>query len=203
MLEDGDIHSRIVAWIKLISLLLSCGLWSSIFLFSKAIDPVNDVLITNVDLKGAERLGATNPIFAGVSKNDDKIKVIAEKTFPVQSNSQRYKGRALDAYIELMSGGLIHIISDFADIRMDRLEATLIENVVITTKSGYRLTTEKLDTQLDNISAESLGPIAGTGPIGKITSSRMFLTYDDATGDANLLFKGNVKVLYKPRIIED
>jgi len=204
MFHYKDFHSHVVTCIKLISFLLAFGLLSSIFLLSKTIEPSRGILGKANDLRNdANGLGATNPITVGTSENDDKFKVYVKNAFPVKSHPQRYIGQDLDANIELISGRKIRVISDFVDFRLDRSAATMIENVIITTDTGYRLTTEKLDTRFDTIFAESYKPVAGTGPIGNFTSNRMLLTYDDVTGDANLLLKGNVKVIYQPHAFEE
>jgi lipopolysaccharide export system protein LptC len=193
-------YSQIISWIKVILILVALGLLFSLFMLSGNIESKKSGLIPHIDLRQrAQEQGVLNPVFAGVTKKEYHIKLRATYAHPVNDDMQHFKAQNVNADIKTPSGRIININSNSADVMQQHFIATLIENVVITTETGYRLTTELLETRFDTIFAESPVPIAGTGPIGDIESDRMVLISDEATGDAQLLFKGDVKVTYKPR----
>lgn len=193
-------YSQIVSWIKVIMILVALGLLSSIFLFSRTVEPKTSVLIQNIDLqRRAQEQGILNPSFAGVTEKDYEINLRATYAHPVDNDMQNFKVQNVNAEIKTSSGNIIYVDADFADVTQKTFNATLIGNVVITIDNGYRLVTELLETRFDAIFAESPGPVAGTGPIGEIESDRMVLISHETTGDAHLLFEGDVKVTYNPR----
>ena len=68
----------------------------------------------------------------------------------------------------------------------------------MTTTTGYEISTDFLRTRLDELYAETPGPVAGTGPPGDLTAGKMLLTTDESTGDAHLIFTQGVKLIYSP-----
>ncbi len=200
----NNLHSRLVAWMKIILPLAALGLLSTLFLLSRTIDPRTSVPVTAIDIEQrAREQGATSPVFAGVTENDDRIEMRAARARPIEGDMQHLLADDVDADIRPPEGGLIRVVADSADVRQKDFTATLLDNVVITTDSGYRMTTEILETRFDTIFAESPVPVRGTGPVGDIDADRMVLISDDDTGDAHLLFTGNVKVIYEPESTGD
>jgi len=195
----NNLHSRLVAWMKIILPLAALGLLSTLFLLSRTIDPSKSVPVTAIDIEQrAREQGATSPVFAGVTENDDLIEMRATKARPIEGDMQHLLADDVDADIKPPDGGLINVIADSGDVRQREFTATLVDNVVVTTDRGYRMTTEILETRFDTIFAESPVPVQGTGPLGDIEANRMVLISDDETGDAHLLFTGEVKVIYQP-----
>ena len=189
---------------KIILPLAALGLLSTLFLLSRTIDPSKSIPVADIDIeKRAREQGATAPVFAGVTENQDLIEMRAKVARPVDGNLQHLLADNVDGDITLVDGGVIFVVADSADVRQKGFIATLLDNVVITTDSGYRMTTEILQTRFDTIFAESPVPVRGTGPVGDIASDRMVLISDDETGDAHFLFTGNVKVIYEPGNTED
>jgi lipopolysaccharide export system protein LptC len=185
---------------KVILILVALGLLSSIFILSTTVESKTSVPTSHLDLRQrVQEKGVLNPHFAGVSKNEYEINLRATYAHPINGEMQKFKAQNVNADIKTPSGRIIYIASDSADVTQHNFIANLIDNVVINTDNGYRLTTEILETRFDTIFAKSPVPVAGAGPIGDIESNRMLLISHETTGDAHLLFEGDVKVIYKPR----
>src|SRR6056297_307526 len=200
MARQGNLHSQLVAWLKIILPLAALGLLSTLFLLSRSIDTNNAIPFSDIDIeKRAREQGASNPAFAGVTDSGDQVIVNARIAWPDLSNPERILAEAVDAQLLLTTGEVIDITSDSAEVLQQEYIATLIGNVVVTTSTGYRMTTETLESRFDKLHAESLAPVSGTGPPGKLDAARMLLTSDPDTGDAHLLFTGGVKLLYQPQ----
>lgn len=195
-----DLHSQLVAWMKIILPLASLGLLSTLFLISTNVDPTKTVPITQIDLEQrAQDLGATKPAFAGMTTGGDQIMVQAQRARPDREDTNRILANEVTAQLLLTSGSVIDISSDHADVHQSKLTATLDGNVDVITTTGYKIDTDRLFTRLDQLHAETPGPVEATGPPGDLTAGRMLLTSDEQTGMAHLLFTDGVKLIYTPR----
>lgn len=204
MARQGNLHSRLVAWLKILLPLAALGLLSTLFLLSRSIDTTNAIPISDIDLEErAQQQGASNASFAGMTDSGDQVIVNAQTAWPDVTDPNRILAQGVVSRVEMPSGDVIDITSDAAEVLQRDYIATLIGDVVIVTSSGYRMITEKLESRFDTLYAESLAPVSGTGPPGKLDAARMRLTSDPETGDAHLLFTGGVKLLYQPQNAEE
>ena len=105
----------------------------------------------------------------------------------------------MSARIDLLRGAQINITSVIGTVDDIQGVAILEGDVVLTSSTGYRVTTEMLTTSMREIAAESDGPISGNGPPGKLDAGKMTLSSDSQTGDVHLLFTNGVKLIYDPR----
>lgn len=199
MISANNRYTLIIGWLKIILPLISLGLLSSLFIFSRSIDSGRPVQVIDTGLQErAQSRGVSDPIFAGLTDKKEQIQIQAKYAHPLDADMQHFNAQNVDAEIKPLAGGVIYVTSNKADIRQHNDEATLIDDVVVTTDTGYRLKTMLLETRFDTVFAESPVPVFGNGPIGDIKADRMVLTSDETTGDAHLLFEGHVKVTYDP-----
>ena len=80
---------------------------------------------------------------------------------------------------------------------------TLQGDVVISTSTGYVITTEKLITDLDEFSIETTSAISGKSPIGTLNAGKMRLDRILNTENVHLNFTNGVKLLYRSINIEE
>lgn len=204
MAGADNIHSWLVAWMKILLPLMALGILSTLFLFSDGFDPADTNPITEIDLqKRAQDQGASNATFAGVTRDGDHVKVHAENARPAPDDARRVLAEGVSAELQLTSGAVIDITSDKADMHQSKNSATLEGNVELSTTTGYVLTSERLDARFDDTYVESPGPVQGNGPPGDLAAGRMLITTDQETGDAHLLFTKGVKLVYQPPTSED
>jgi lipopolysaccharide export system protein LptC len=204
MLGADNFHSRLVAWMKIILPLLALGLLSTLFLISRTVDPTKNIPISSIDLEQrADDLGATNPSFAGVTNRGDQISVRADQAKPDANDPEHLMARSVVAQLRLTSGTVIDITSNRAEMNQGTLTANLEGAVHVVTTNGYDLTTERLNTRLDRLFAETPGPVQGTAPVGTIEAGRMLLQTNDDSGAAHLLFTDGVKLLYTPQNVKE
>lgn len=204
MASSDNFYSRLVAWMKIILPLAALGLLSTLFLISHNIDPTKSIPIADIDLtQRAQDQGATNAAFAGVTRGGDEIKLSAETARPSAKDARLIDAEGINAELQLVSGAVMYVTSDRGNMHQSDLDAALIGNVHVTTTTGYNMTTDRLNAQLDVLYAETPGPVAGYGPPGDLTAGRMILEGDETTGDAHLLFTDGVKLIYTPQPAED
>ena len=204
MAWQDNFHSRFVAWMKIILPLAALGLLSTLFLISRNFDPTKAIPIAEIDLEQrAHDQGATNAAFAGVTRGGDEVLLTAEAARPDVDDPRLIHAEEISAKITLMSGAVIDVTSDRADMHQSRYSATLSGNVVVETSTGYRMTSDQLDTQFDELYAETPGRVEGYGPPGDLTAGRMVLRGNEATETAHLLFTDGVKLIYQPQVSEE
>jgi len=205
MMRGADnFHSHMVAWMKIILPLLALGLLSTLFLISRNVDPTKNIPITDIDLEQrADYLGATNPSFAGMTNRGDRVSVRAEQAKPGARDPEHLLAEGVVAKLNLISGTVIDITSDHAEMNQSKFTANLQGDVNVVTTNGYDLKTERLNARLDTLYAETPGPVEGSAPVGTLSAGRMVLDTDQETGAAHLLFTDGVKLLYTPQIPEE
>lgn len=204
MAATDNFYSRLVAWMKIILPLTALGILSTLFLISRHIDPTKSIPIAEIDLEQrAQEQGATNAAFAGVTRGGDEVKIAAETARPAPDNPRLINAEDVTATMNLVSGTVVTVRSDRGNMHQSDLDASLMGNVRINTTTGYEITTEQLDAQLDVLHAETPGRVSGKGPPGDLTAGRMVLTGDEETGAAHLVFTDGVKLIYTPQPAED
>lgn len=201
MMRADNTYSQIVAGMKVLLPLAALGLLSTLFLISKTVDPSGSVPVAPIDLEQrAQDLGVTRPSFAGVSARGDEITLRADAARPERDMPQRFVAERITAEIGLADGAGLSLRATTAMLDQTTLTATLEGRVHITTTTGYEIDTDRLDMQLDALLAETPGQVTASGPVGDLTAGRMLLHEADESGDAELLFSGGVKLIYRPKI---
>ncbi len=200
MARADNTYSRIVAWMKILLPLAALGLLSSLFLISNTVDPSRSVPITQIDLEQRARdLGVTRPSFAGMSARGDEITLSAETARPDRDTPERLFAEQIAGEIGLADGAGLRLRAATSRLDQTTMTAVLEGRVHITTTTGYEIHTERLDMRLDTLFAESPGAVDATGPIGDLSAGRMILHEASDSGDAELLFSGGVKLIYRPQ----
>lgn len=204
MARADNLHSQIVAGMKILLPLAALGLLSTLFLISRTVDPSKSALVAEMDLnQKAQDLGATNPRFAGVTEHGDEILFAAAAALPDRDSPEHLTARDVTAQVRLSAGTVIDIRSRVADMHQKDMTAVLTGQVQITSSTGYVMETERLDTRLDVVFAEAPGQVTASGPLGNLTAGRMLLHDKTATNTPELLFSGGVKLIHTPNITKE
>jgi lipopolysaccharide export system protein LptC len=199
MARADNTYSRIVAGMKILLPLAALGLLSTLFLISRTIDPSKSVSLAEIDVeRRAQELGVTNPSFAGVTAQGDAVSITADMARPDADNPGQFSADRVRGEIRLSGGTVIDLHAAGARLDQGAMTATLLGGVRISSSTGYEIETERLDTQLNALSAESAGPVRATGPIGSIEAGRMHLHHNSDTDTAEMLFTGGVMLIYVP-----
>jgi len=195
-----NLHSRFVAWMKILLPLAALGILSTLFMISDRFDPTNAVPVADIDLQErAQSLGATKATFAGVSADGHKISLRTERARPSAENPRLILARDVTAQLLLSTGVEIDLASLAGEIDQSSNSAILTGDVRIKTSSGYVLTSERLLTAFDTLFAESPGPVAGQAPVGDLTAGRMVLSNRSDSDGPHLVFSNGVKLIYRPQ----
>ncbi|WP_104018237.1 LPS export ABC transporter periplasmic protein LptC [Roseovarius nitratireducens] len=201
MARADNTYSRIVAGMKILLPLVALGLLSTLFLISNTVDPSGPVPTAPIDLEQrAQNLGVTRPSFAGISGRGDEIKMRADVAWPDPDDTRRLIAERITGEIGLIGGTVLNLSAANARLDQTKMTAMLEGAVHITSTAGYEIDTDRLDTRLDALYAKSPGPVTATGPLGDLDAGHMILREAPGSGDAELVFSGGVKLVYRPNI---
>lgn len=198
MAVADNAYSRFVQWVKIILPLLALGLLSTMFLFSRTVNPEDAIPISEVDVEQIakeQRLAA--PEFSAVTSDGSTVTVRAAVARPDLTDSRRLSAEDVDAQILTQRGLKIDIDANEALYDGGADQLSLTGDVQITTSTGYALRTETLVADLEETGLVSESEVRGNGPSGKLEAGRMELR--GQSGAQVLVFKDGVKLLYDPK----
>lgn len=191
-------YSRFVQWAKIVFPLVALGLLSTMFLFSRTLDPSDAIPFAEIDVeKIAREQQLTAPRFSGTTSDGSAIVVDAASATPDLTNLRRLTIQKVVARIESEIGPSYGIIADtaFYDGTDDLLD--LEGNVRLSTSTGYKLETRMLSVNLAETGINAPGTVTGRAPAGRLEAGSMKLR---TNGDTQVLvFKNGVKLVYDPK----
>ncbi|WP_170583010.1 LPS export ABC transporter periplasmic protein LptC [Ruegeria arenilitoris] len=197
-----DRYSRMVQFLKVLLPLAAVLLLSTVFLLSRSIETNVSGPFSQEDID--ERLEGqlvTRPNYRGTTRKGEDVQIEAVRASQGTADSDpratEFRGR-----FGLLNGGVITLDSNSGSIRPDKATATFTGDVVITTTDGIRVTTDLLNTSLDEIRGDTPGQVQGTGPIGNFSAGRMTFGAEKDGGPVHILFTDGVKLLYEPKKAE-
>lgn len=197
-LSRTDIHSRLVGWLKIALPLAALAILSTLFLFSRKIDPSDAIPYAEVDVE--ERLREprmTGASYSGVTADGSAINLRADAAVPQADGNARATG--LSATLDAPDGSNTTFAAATGQLDNASGMIGLSGGVRVETSSGYHIQTKDVRIALDRTLVEAPGMVAADGPPGTITADRMTLTSaDPKSGHYQLVFTGNVKLIYQP-----
>lgn len=195
-------YSRFVSLAKIVLPLTALALLSTLFLVARTVDPTKSIPFAEIDvneLAREQRISAPN--YSGVTSDGSAISIAATTARPDPVNDSRVSATDLRVQLETEGGGRYELSSLTGEIDTGAGQAVLDGGVIVTTPTGYRVTTEKITTALEHTELESAGEVRAEGPTGTLTAGQMILTRatpgDEASGYL-LVFKNGVKLIYTP-----
>ncbi len=193
-----DLHSRMVAWAKILLPLAALGLLSTLFLFARAIDPEDAIPYATVDVEDRIREPRmTAPVYSGVTSDGAALSVQAAEARPGTIDGAA-SAQSLTARLETPDGVLTDLVaaSGALDDRAGLL--SLMGDVLMTTSSGYIVESQAMVARLDRTGVTSPGVITATAPMGTISATGMSLEQSETPGNYVLVFNGRVRLIYTP-----
>ncbi len=197
-----DRYSRMVQFLKVLLPLAAIIMLSTVFLLSRSIETTVSGPFSqqDIDARLADQV-VTQPDYRGTTTKGEDVQIIATKatqgTEGAVPTATEFSGR-----YELLSGRVITLDSNSGLIRPDKGTATFVGDVLITTADGIEVTTDLLNTSLDEIRGDSPGQVNGTGPIGDFSAGGMTFGTEKTDGPVHILFTDGVKLVYEPQKAE-
>ena len=209
-----NVHSRLVAWLKVLLPLGALAMLSTLFLFSHSIDPSKAVRYAKVDVKKlASEPQVTAPDYAGMTRDGTSVTVRAAVATPLMSPDaqttpgspamQGVNATNLRVRFERKGGGATVVDAKTGSVDQGTGVMNLAGGVKINTSGGYQIDTLALTGLLDRTHLQSDGSVTATGPLGRIDAGGMVINAaktagSDAPGPYVLVFNRGVKLVYTP-----
>lgn len=201
--QEQDGHSRLVSvlkWVFPISALLLVG---SIFVFSNTQKLREGLIIADaklIELATGQKI--TNPHFSGVTKSGDAFSISAEWAMPDGPKPDKVELSKPRTTINFTNGRTMRTNAGTGALNLITSEAVLADGVDLKTTNGYSAKTAAVHMNFESGNVVSDGPVHADGPVGSIEAGSMTLTQNlhlNPAGNAVLLFKNGVKLIYKPQ----
>ncbi|WP_299684445.1 LPS export ABC transporter periplasmic protein LptC [uncultured Tateyamaria sp.] len=197
-----DRYSRFVAWLKVLLPLTALALLSTLFLLSRNTDPVATVPFADDELLDRVRdEQITGPFFSGTTTDGDRVSVAAGTMRTGLGKASTVED--LSAQIDMLSGTRIILFSDSGAFDMSNAQSNLTGNVVITTSTGFKMTTDSLNADFDTMRVEAPQPVTANSPFGTLNAGQMRMEKRGAGENAHLIFTDGVKLVYDPTNLEE
>ena len=196
-------YSRAVARLKLLLPLLALGILSTLFLLSRTIEPSQTLPYADVDAQEfarEQRIGAPN--YTGVAANGAAITVVADSARPQLGKPEIINANQLDARISQTDGTVLDIAALAGTFNSDDKDADLSGGVVVTSSTGYKMTTEKMRAKFDGSAMDADNAVVVEGPDLRIDAGNMRVRLkspDEGTSGYVIVFNGGVKLVYTPK----
>lgn len=194
-----DSHSRLVGWLKVALPLMALAILSTLFLVARKVDPDSALPYAEVDI--ADRIREprmTDAAYAGVTRDGSRITVTASEARPGDGTGA--SAARVAAQLATPDGAHTALTAGALQVRESAGQLLLQQGVLVATSTGYELRTDAMQLALDRTGAESLGPVEGYGPPGRITAGGMQIRPSEAGQGAYLLvFNGRVSLIYDPQ----
>ena len=193
--SQRNTYSVIVSWAKIILPMVALGLLSTVFLFSRQIDPEAAIPFADIDLE--ERLREqrlSKPNYATTTEDGSALTIVAESAAPVLDGDGG-TAENIVARLKRIDGTTIDMTSDSGRIEGTKT-LTLSGNVTIDTSDGYTLRSDQMISAMKRTDITSPGPITGTGPFGDLQAGRMHLTVPENQDGILAVFEDGVRLIY-------
>lgn len=193
---QDNLHSRIVMILKVTLPLVALAILSSLFLFSREIDPEDAIPYADVEI--ADRLAQprmTGAGFSTVTSDGATLTLSADKATPSEGGG-RVTG--LKGELSTAAGFRTEISAGSGQLDSNAGTVVLDAGVRLATSTGYEVTTDRLTLGTDRSFMESGGAVLATAPIGQLEAGGLRM---DVTGDGKthlLVFNKGVRLIYQP-----
>ncbi|UWQ18290.1 LPS export ABC transporter periplasmic protein LptC [Jannaschia sp. M317] len=191
-------HTPLVRAGRVILPVTALALLSTLFLLARTVNPDDAIPFADVDVSERARdQQLTAPRFAGVSREGTEFALSANTARPDAADPRIMEADQVVLDLIDMSGGEVMVQADMGRVDTAARHITLDGNVQVTTTTGFRLTTARLEGTLGTLNIRATGGVVGDGPLGGLRADEMRVNQDEE-GSQRLLFTGGVELVYTP-----
>ena len=192
-----NLHSRLVAVLKVALPLAALAILSTLFLFSRGIDPEDAIPYAQVDVEDRLREPRmTEAGYSGVTPDGAALTLTAAEARPEVDGGS---ASGLQGQLATADGASTEIAAMSARIDNTTGQLELSGGVELRSSTGYVIQSEGLALALDRTWLESRGAVSAQGPLGQLTANSLRLDRGEGDKSYLLVFNGEVRLLYQPK----
>jgi len=191
-------HSRLVSVLKVLLPLIALVLLSTLFLFSRKINPEDAIPYASVDVQ--DRLTdpkMTDAGFAGMTSDGASLSIQAGEAKPTAEGGAL---KLVQGLLQTPDGTKTELASAAVALNSAQKMIELTDGAELRASNGYVVQAQGLGVSTDTTRVESRGPVSAIGPGGQLTADHMVLSQQGTAGPYLLVFNGKVRLLYQPGI---
>lgn len=195
-----NLHSRFVAWLKILLPLAALGILSSVVFFARENEDVREIpfLMTGDTEVPDQRIAA--PEYQALTDDGARVKLTAREVTPSEEDDGWLLVQSIASRVETKSGRVFQATAPEGRVSFEEDIAELSGIISVDTSDGFHLLANALVLHLDNTFAETSGAVRGEAPFGILEAGGMRLGEAAAQAESELLvFNGGVKLIYQPQ----
>lgn len=189
-------HSRLVVILKVTLPLVALAILSSLFLFSRPIDPEDAIPYADEEI--ADRLAEprmTGAGFATVTSDGATLTLRADQAAPKADGAAM---QGLRGALQAPDGAETRLEAGTATLDRGASQMVLGQGVQVETPDGYIVTADGMALGTDRSFIQSAGPVQVQAPMGMLTAGRFTMTRATDESSYVLVFKNGVRLIYQP-----
>lgn len=190
-------HSRLVSVLKVLLPLVALVLLSTLFLFSRKINPEDAIPYATVDVEDRLRdPKMTDAGFAGVTSDGASLTVAAVEAKPTAEGGAL---KLVQGLLQTPDGAKTALAAAAVALDSTQKMIELSDGAELRAANGYVVQAQGFGVSTADTRVESRGAIQAQGPGGQLTAEHMLLSRQGADGPYLLVFNGKVRLLYQPK----
>lgn len=200
--RHDNLHSRVVALLKVVLPLLALAILSTLFLLSKGRAPEDLIPYADVDVEDLLREPRlTSAAWAGMTEDGAAVTLTAAEATPgTPGSAEAGRVTGLSALVETPDGVSTTVTAGTAILDEEDGRVLMEEGVTVEVSTGYVLRFPAAEMRLDRTRLAVTGTIAATGPMGEITAGAFeMVPSGERPGHYEMHFTGGVRLLYRPQ----
>ena len=190
-------HSRLVSVLKVLLPLIALVLLSTLFLFSRKINPEDAIPYATVDVEDRLRdPKMTDAGFAGMTADGSSLTIAAVEAKPTAEGGAL---KLVQGLLQTPDGAKTELASAAVALVSAQKMIELSDGAELRAASGYVVQAQGFGVSTADTRVESRGAISAIGPGGQLSADHMLLSQQGADGPYLLVFNGKVRLLYQPK----
>lgn len=195
MLSDGNVHSTVVGWLKILLPMGALALLSTMFLFARQTGEAPAIPFAELDEMAREQL-ISAPRFSGVADDGSVIQITAQDAKPDGPDLNNLTINRPRLSLDAADGTSLEIFAGAGVIDNAEQTARLDGLARLETSSGFTMETAGLVADLQTGEVRSLGRLEVQAPFGSVTAGAVsILVTNDSLGQ-QMRFTDGVKLVY-------
>ena len=190
-------HSRLVSVLKVLLPLIALVLLSTLFLFSRKINPEDAIPYATVDVEDRLRdPKMTDAGFAGMTADGSSLTIAAVEAKPTAEGGAL---KLVQGLLQTPDGAKTELASAAVALDSAQKMIELSDGAELRSAQGYVVQAQGFGVSTADTRVESRGAISAIGPGGQLSADHMLLSQQGADGPYLLVFNGKVRLLYQPK----
>ena len=196
------IYFRVINFLKIALPVIGVGLIIAMFILSR--DQVSKAVLP-FDKNKFEHEFAKQQInqlyYSGKTDAGDELALSAQAAAESLEGQDKLEMKSVSATVKTKYGLEINATALFGEYLYSEKLLKMSGSVLISSSTGYQLSTPALLVSTDGTYIRGVGPVEGFSPMGKIQAGKIEIKRENANGPMQLWFSEKVMIDYEPKDI--